>query len=399
MRIFLCALLLSFSHQLFAQQPAYSKLWGKKGEAWDTARIPDFRQAGYEQGQPLPRYPVKVNITDFGGKGDGKTDNTQALRQAIAACKENGTLYLPAGTYLISDSIIVRNNSICISGAGKNKTTLFFTKGLEELYPLYNIGTPKQTRWSWGGAMLLFNNTDHSGIRDITIRFPVSLYGGHNFHERAYDAIGFANNARNGWVSDVKIINADLGIWIERSAHHITAQKWELAFGPVRAAQKISGHHGINAYGGYNLFQDFFVNGKYVHDLSVESNNSIFNVFRNGKGKDLCIDHHNHDQSHNLFTNLDAGEGTRLYTSGGKQTPRGVSFHETYWNITARNNNMNYCDQHNSAALQSRDNVAVGIKTQRPSDTANAYGNWFETIDPAALRPKDLYEAQKGMTK
>lgn len=379
----------------FAQtiQPVYSSAWGRNGEKWDTAKIPDFTHAGYREGKPLPAYTASVDITKFGGKGDGKADNTTAFRKAIAACKKNGVVFVPAGAYLLSDSIIIRKGNISIRGAGKGTTILLFSKGLEELYPLYNIGTPNQTTWSWSGAMLLFDNTTGSGIEHLTVQFPDSAYAGHNFHERAYNAIGFTNGTNNGWVNDVQMINADIGIWVERSAHHITAQQWSLDFGPVRNAQKISGHHGVNIYGGYNLLQDFRVNGRYVHDLSVESDKSVFNVFRAGGGKDLCIDHHNHDQAHNLFTNLNAGEGTRLYFSGGKLVPQGVSFYETYWNITAKND-MDYCDHFNSAAMQSKNNTAVGIKTKEVSDTSNVYRNWFETIDPALLEPKDLYKAQ-----
>lgn len=399
MKMALCVLSLLFVHLLQAQQKAgYSALWGKNGEAWDTTKIPDFTHAGYREGKPLPTYPVSVTITKFGAKGDGKTDDTKAFRQAIAACGKNGALYIPAGTYLLTDSIIVGKSGICIRGDGPGKTILFFSKGLEDLYPLYGITNSHQTGWSWSGAMLLFSNTTEAGIEKLSVQFPDSAYGGHNFHERAYNGIGFSNKAHDGWVDNVQTVNADIGIWIERSAHHITAQNWVLDFGPVRKAQKISAHHGVNIYGGYNLLQNFLLTGLYVHDLSVESTESVFNVFRNGKGKDLCIDHHNHAQAHNLFTNLDAGEGTRLYASGGNDTPRGVSFYETYWNITAKSF-MDYCDHFNTEAMQSRHNVAVGIKTDKPSDTVNAWSNWFETIDPAVLVPKDLYDAQKALKK
>jgi len=378
--------------------PVYSKLWGKNGEAWDKTRIPDFTEAGYKGGEQWPAYPVSVNIRRFGAKGDGSTDDTKAFRQAIAACKQQGALYIPAGTYLLTDSIIITKSRICLRGEGAGKTVLLFNKGLEQLYPLFGITNSHQTGWSWSGAMLLFSGTEQSGIEQLTVQFPDSTYDGHNFHERAYNAIGFSKNAHDGWIDHLQTINADIGIWIERSAHHITAQNWVLDFGPVRKAQKISGHHGVNIYGGHNLLQNFLVNGLYVHDLSVESEQSVFNVFRNGKGRDLCIDHHNHAQRNNLFTNLDMGEGTRLYVSGGNDTPRGVSFNETYWNLTARND-MDYCDHFNTDAMQSRNNVAVGIRTQKPSDTANSYGNWFETIDPGKLMPKDLYEAQRKLRR
>lgn len=42
---------------------------------------------------------VLLNVRDFGAKGDGKTPDAAAIQAAIMACPENGTVYVPAGTY------------------------------------------------------------------------------------------------------------------------------------------------------------------------------------------------------------------------------------------------------------------------------------------------------------
>jgi len=55
---------------------------------------------------------------------------------------------------------------------------------------------------------------------------------------------------------------------------------------------------------------------------------------------------------------------------------------------------MPYCDQYNDARGRSLNNVCVGIGTDLPSQFNNPDGNWFETIDPAKLFPRDLYTAQ-----
>jgi len=123
----------------------------------------------------IARLSCKCKHYEVWRKGDGKTDDTRALRKAIAACKKNGAVYLPAGTYLISDSIIIRKSDLCIRGAGSGETIIAFSRGLEELYPLYNISNPNQTSWSWSGALLLFSNTTRSGIAHITVSFPTAL--------------------------------------------------------------------------------------------------------------------------------------------------------------------------------------------------------------------------------
>lgn len=47
-----------------------------------------------------------VNVRDFGAVGDGVADDTSAIQAAISACYASGeTLYIPTGTYLISDTL------------------------------------------------------------------------------------------------------------------------------------------------------------------------------------------------------------------------------------------------------------------------------------------------------
>lgn len=46
------------------------------------------------------REALRLNVTDFGARGDGKTDCTAAMQAAVAACIPNGTVYIPAGDYL-----------------------------------------------------------------------------------------------------------------------------------------------------------------------------------------------------------------------------------------------------------------------------------------------------------
>ena len=43
---------------------------------------------------------VLLNVRSFGAVGDGKTDDTSALQTCILACPPEGTVYVPAGTYL-----------------------------------------------------------------------------------------------------------------------------------------------------------------------------------------------------------------------------------------------------------------------------------------------------------
>lgn len=399
-RVLVLSITFGSSFFFVASAQEYSQLWGKKGEKWSKEIIPDFTQAGYKSGEKkIPDFRTGVNVADFGAVADGVTDNTTAFRKAIAKCRKNQAVFIPAGVYLLKDTIHISKSGICLRGDKKKQTILYFDKGLEELYPNYDEQDPKQTAWSWSGAMILFSgNITDVGVENVTIKFPDNPWKGHTFDESGYNGIGFEKGANNGWIQNVTITGADVGIWLEITSHHITIENWVLDFEKNRLDGKLQGHHGVNIYGGYNLLQNFELKGKFWHDLSVESQYSHHNVFRNGKGTDLCIDHHNHDQRNNLFTNLNAGKGTRLYFSGGKISPWGLSFNETYWNITA-DTVMKYCNQFDKERKHSTNNVCVGIKTDLPSAMPDQFGNWFETIDPSVLYPSDLYLAQKKLRK
>ena len=113
-------------------QPVYSSdLWGQAGEHWSpSSRLPDFSFAGYQAGnQAIPAVPVTTNVQDFGATGDGTTDDTQAFKRAIAAT-ENGTLFVPAGRYKITDILKIAKPNFVLRGAGEGNTVLFFARPL-----------------------------------------------------------------------------------------------------------------------------------------------------------------------------------------------------------------------------------------------------------------------------
>lgn len=58
-----------------------------------------------------------VNIKTYGAVGDGATDDTAAIAAAIAACPENGTVYVPDGTFRVSDIVLKSNMRITGNGA------------------------------------------------------------------------------------------------------------------------------------------------------------------------------------------------------------------------------------------------------------------------------------------
>ena len=63
---------------------------------------------------------VAISVKGFGAKGDGVTDDTVAIQNAVdhVASKGGGTIYFPKGEYLISDTIEITGDNITVIGEG-----------------------------------------------------------------------------------------------------------------------------------------------------------------------------------------------------------------------------------------------------------------------------------------
>jgi polygalacturonase len=84
----------------------------------------------------LPPVSEWVSVKALGAKGDGTTDDTQALQRAIATHR---VLYLPTGRYLVSDTLLLKPNTVLIAlHPGKTQIVL-----AENLPNFAGVGTPK----------------------------------------------------------------------------------------------------------------------------------------------------------------------------------------------------------------------------------------------------------------
>lgn len=133
-------------------------------------------------------YPGIFNIKDYGAKLNGITDDLAAYQAAIDAAEAagGGTVWHPPGTALTSSGLVNDSGRVVINGAG----------GLFDGSRILYTGTT--------GDVITFTGVQHSGIKDIYIRYASKPTAGngivfdsscfrcfadHNMIERGYNGI------------------------------------------------------------------------------------------------------------------------------------------------------------------------------------------------------------------
>lgn len=180
---------------------------------------------GASVGATLPQPPNSISVADFGAKGDGSTDNTQALQNAFnAAAAQGKSVYIPPGTYNHSGTLSV--NGVSVSGAG-SKTVLVATNPNEEAIKLgsnsslSNIKTstsagardsqPDQAAIDVTGANVSVSNVTTLGAQSNGIRLDGATGAkiSHNLVEGSNaDGIALMNGSSNNTVSGNEVYQA-----------------------------------------------------------------------------------------------------------------------------------------------------------------------------------------------
>lgn len=82
---------------------------------------------GIPGGIPIITNPV-ANVISFGADPTGSADSTQAFDDALASlASTGGVLFMPTGSFLLSNIIVVKNSGIVVRGEGAKKTKIMST--------------------------------------------------------------------------------------------------------------------------------------------------------------------------------------------------------------------------------------------------------------------------------
>jgi len=140
--------------------------------------------------------PAVFNVRDHGAVGDGKSDDTAALNQAVEACAAagGGQVLVPAGRYL-SGTVHLKSNVTLLLDAGAEIV------GTADLARYDNFTPPGDTplarRLRWHRALVL-----GVGVENVTITGRGTINGNQVFDPQGEErmrgphAILFGKNAR-----------------------------------------------------------------------------------------------------------------------------------------------------------------------------------------------------------
>lgn len=114
---------------LIAAPPVLSDDGVDQSAMWMTTpdgdRVPDFTWAGVPEGIPDLDGPV-FDVTNFGANGSDDQPDEKAIAAAVAsaAAKGGGVVYIPDGTYHLSDCVEINDGGIVVRGQSCDGTVL-----------------------------------------------------------------------------------------------------------------------------------------------------------------------------------------------------------------------------------------------------------------------------------
>jgi hypothetical protein len=238
-------------------------------------------------------------------------------------------------------------------------------------------------RPEWRATVLAFEPTvTESGVENLGFEFPDADYKGH-FTELGFNPVAFSG-AAHCWARNIRAMNPDSGFFIGGVFNTVDGVVMETRRKGVKQG---IGHHGVYMHGDDNVFTHFDFRMRFIHDLTVSG--CAGNVLSDGKGVDLDFDHHKATPYENLFTNIDAGEGTRLWAcGGGAALGRQCAARGTFWNIRAK-----AALRYPPAGWGPESMNVVALSGNQPTE-ASLSGKWFEAISPGQVSPQNIHKAQ-----
>jgi len=322
---------------------------------------------------------MEFNVKDFGAKGDGQTDDTDAIQAAIDAAYKagGGRVYLPTGEYRVSggdeasDGALIIKSNVYMAGDGMGETVIKLVDGWDQkLTGIVRSANGEETH-------------DY-GISDLTI-------DGNQDHTE-----GEVDGFYTGYIPEVD--GADYNVTVERVEIREVSR---YAFDPHEQTINLTIRDSVAHDNGKDGFVgDFQIDGTFENNLSYDNGRHGFNlttsshdiVFRNnvayGNGANgLVIQRNSEDRP--LPYNIQV-EGGAFHDNGGEGVLIKMSSDVTLQGAEIYNNgaagvrvqgaeNVQILDNYIHDNAQNGANAEVLLDAY--DDTGGASGNYYETLN------------------
>lgn len=210
------------------------------------------------------------NVVNYDARGNGTTDDTNAISNTITACGSNGVVYLPSGTYIISSNLTI-NDSVLI---GCGKSTRFILKNNAKLI-VKGI--------SHVGNFSIVNNEIPSSDFAIEITGTGDSCSLDNiFFENVYGGV-YIHNCSGVYLSNLTFENVHYNMLQFKNANDVYVDKL------------LASNVGItNAYGNGIVFEDYVQAIEFVNINIIAYNNPLVIIHNgsttvNGNSTSFCV--------------------------------------------------------------------------------------------------------------
>lgn len=250
---------------------------------------------GTTEPRPLKdRFADIINVKDFGAKGDGVTDDTEAIQRALDAPGKR-TVYIPKGIYKITSTLMVHSGAKIVgSGVGSylplseltpdTNGTIILASGAGASIHQVSDGI---SNWSVSGGVLENPSPLSDGLSEYSILSFMNddATESHGATKKTFScALKIEIGARDVTIEGIRVMPSyngldgyinrldglsdawDVGIWVE-SAHQCTFNNcdfvghWRMAALLQTASSYDTSVYGINAGAEHNVYRQCIFQG------------------------------------------------------------------------------------------------------------------------------------------
>lgn len=181
----------------------------------------------------VPKDAQIVNVKDHGATGNGTTDDTAAINNAISVMTTGGVLYFPPGNYLLNGSTSINANlSMTIRGAGPGSTAIRYGASFSAAQ-LISVSTNDVTIEDIqirGDIATTTSNPVTTGVNATGVQtfkmFNVEMQWINGYAVKAFGTAG--QTLHGGQLDNIKIQSCAGGIWV-KSDNTATAANFQMS--------------------------------------------------------------------------------------------------------------------------------------------------------------------------